>query len=99
MALSIGTRLRDIRRRQRLSQFEVAVAAGLRPDKVSLLERGCYVTDAELSALAGALGVSRETLTDSVCDAATEERFGIQRQRSVVESSVGDSDEADEAFR
>ena len=72
MALVIGPQLRTIRLHRRISQFRVAVRAGLRPDRVSLIERGVAASDDERGRLAIALDVPLEALSDLRVAAAIE---------------------------
>jgi transcriptional regulator with XRE-family HTH domain len=54
--------VRTARRRAGLSQFQLAVKAGLHPATISLLERGTRVSEQTATKVAEALGLQPEEL-------------------------------------
>jgi DNA-binding XRE family transcriptional regulator len=77
---ALGRRLRALRQDQRETLSETAARAGISPQYLSEVERGCKEPSSEMiAALAGALGTTLTGLTGQVAD-------DLRRQHNAVTS-------------
>lgn len=86
----IGTRIREQRRKQRMSQRALAMAAGLSPSYLNLIEhnrRG--IAGARLSALARALSVPLSDLTEGPERALMTELQAVIAERGYAQIDTG----------